>query len=212
MTDEGAVERLVVGVEAAYGPIGLLVNNAGTVGPTGRSWEVDPALWWHTQEVNLLGCYLCACAVLPGMVEAGHGRIVNVSSGAAMKAGPGWSAYATSKAALTHWSEDLAGELEDTGVVAFAYNPGFHRTAMTEHLAEGDDVDPEVRARFHDRLARGADAPLPRAVDGLLFLASGRADGLSGRLIGAEDDLEALAARAEELTAADAFVLRRSDG
>ena len=73
-----SVERAVL--EA--GDVELLVANAGIGGPEGSTWEVDPAEWWHVQEVNVLGVHLCCRAVIPGMLERGSGRIVITGSGA----------------------------------------------------------------------------------------------------------------------------------
>src|SRR5262245_808442 len=63
------VEAMVAAVERELGPIDLLVNNAG-IGLTAKlTWEEDPAVWWHVFEVNVLGAFLCARSVLPGMIE-----------------------------------------------------------------------------------------------------------------------------------------------
>ena len=78
-----AVAETLAEIERALGPLDLLVNNAGDGGPVGPLEETDPALWWHTQEVNLRGPMLCTHAVLPGMIERRRGRIINVSSRAA---------------------------------------------------------------------------------------------------------------------------------
>jgi NAD(P)-dependent dehydrogenase (short-subunit alcohol dehydrogenase family) len=94
------VEDVVAGVEAALGPVDLLVNNAGQFGPIGPIAATDPDQWWQALEVNLRGPLYCARAVLPGMLTRRHGRIVNVSSGAGFAAIPMLSAYAVSKAAL----------------------------------------------------------------------------------------------------------------
>lgn len=74
---------MVATVEGTLGPIDLLVNNASIMAPIGRDWEVDPTRWWRTLEVNLLGPYLCARAVLPLMVQRRQGHIINISSSAA---------------------------------------------------------------------------------------------------------------------------------
>ena len=76
------VAHLVTTAEQ-LGPVNILVNNAGVAGPIGADWEVDPEGWWHTFEINMRGPFLCARAVLPGMVTRQRGRIVNISSGAA---------------------------------------------------------------------------------------------------------------------------------
>src|SRR5208337_3145475 len=77
VSDAASVERMGQEVERRLGPVDLLVNNAGTLGPLGPMWQADPGEWWHSIEVNLLGPYLCSRALLPGMIERGHGRIIN---------------------------------------------------------------------------------------------------------------------------------------
>lgn len=83
LSDMDATRGLVPAVEEALGPVAILVNNAGVVGPFGPTWELDPAEWEQALIVNLAAPFLLTRSVLPGMIEAGWGRIVNVSSGAA---------------------------------------------------------------------------------------------------------------------------------
>ena len=68
VSDAGAVAEMVKSVEEKLGSIDLLVNNAALAGPAGPTWEADPQTWWHCQEVNLRGPFLCTLAVLPGMI------------------------------------------------------------------------------------------------------------------------------------------------
>jgi NAD(P)-dependent dehydrogenase (short-subunit alcohol dehydrogenase family) len=98
-----AVTHVVTTTEQQLGPVDLLVNNAGFHVPAslGYDWEVDPDAWWHTFEINLRGPFLCARAVLPSMIQRHRGRIVNVSSHAAIRPRPLLDALCTSKAALT---------------------------------------------------------------------------------------------------------------
>jgi NAD(P)-dependent dehydrogenase (short-subunit alcohol dehydrogenase family) len=208
VTDPDAVTALAAAATAALGPLDLLVNNAGVMAPQGADWEVDPAAWWRTLEVNLRGPFLCARAVLPAMLARRRGRVINVSSGAAHTAYPYASAYGASKAALTHLTECLAAAAAPAGVAIFAYNPGFVRTAMSEYLATAPEVQRWADGRFQRIFDAGRDTPIAQAVAGLLFLASGQADGLSGRHLSALDDLVELAARAEEIRRDDAYVLR----
>ncbi|HEY5987661.1 MAG TPA: SDR family oxidoreductase [Streptosporangiaceae bacterium] len=109
------VEHMVAQVEAALGPVDLLVNNAGQFGPIGPIAATDPDQWWQALEVNLRGPLYCARAVLPGMLTRGHGRILNVASGAGLAAIPMLSAHAVSKAALYRLSENLATETRGHG-------------------------------------------------------------------------------------------------
>jgi NAD(P)-dependent dehydrogenase (short-subunit alcohol dehydrogenase family) len=80
-----AVDR----VRDTLGDVTLLVNNAGSNGVIGPTWEVDPEQWWHDVTVNLRGPFLCAREVLPAMVKSGHGRIINIVSGTATRSEPG---------------------------------------------------------------------------------------------------------------------------
>jgi 3-oxoacyl-[acyl-carrier protein] reductase len=198
VADASSVAHMVSEVERELGPIDLLVNDAGISGPLQARpiWEEDPAEWWHVFEVNLLGAYLCCRAVLSQMVDRGHGRIVNVGSGAAyLPAPPGMGigiAYGPSKAALHRFGELLAGQLQDRGVFVFTVSPGLVRTAMTGWLS--DDA-PWTPPELAPRLVR--------------VLASGRADGLAGRYLHAEhDDIEDLIRRSDEIRERDMNSIR----
>ncbi|MBO8192112.1 SDR family NAD(P)-dependent oxidoreductase [Streptomyces oryzae] len=130
VTDAEAVDRL----PARVGEIGILVNNAGVQldwgeQPTG----IDLALVESTLEVNLLGAWRMAQALVPDMVRRGWGRVVNISSGTASFALglPGaCPAYSVSKASLNALTVLLARETEGTGVLVNAINPGLVRSRM----------------------------------------------------------------------------------
>ena len=187
VSDREAVERAVT--EA--GDVELLVANAGVAGPDGATWEIDPADWWHVQEVNVLGIHLCCRTVIPGMLERGSGRIVITASGAAYLPGSSSTAYSTSKAAVARYGETLANELRGR-IPVFFFSPGLVKTAMTGHW--GDDL-PWTPPELAPQLVR--------------VLASGRADALAGRYIHAEhDDIEDLIVRADEIVANDLNAIR----
>jgi NAD(P)-dependent dehydrogenase (short-subunit alcohol dehydrogenase family) len=181
---------MVAQVERELGPIDLLVNNAGVMSSgasTALPWEQEPEDWWRVFEINVFGAYLCARAVLPGMVERGRGRIVNTGSGASYLPSSSNSAYAASKAALGRFGDVLAGQVADRGVAVFTISPGLVRTEMTDFLG---DQAPWTPPELAPRLVR--------------VLASGRADRLAGRYIHAEhDDIEDLIARADEIDERD---------
>lgn len=198
VSDEASVARMIDDVERELGAIDLLVNNAGIASWEGPPiWEgEDPGDWWRVFEVNTLGPYLCCRRVLPGMVERGGGRIVNVGSGGGYlpvsRGGAGPTAYGPSKAALYRFGELLAAQLEPHGIAVFTISPGLVRTDLTESL--GDDA-PWTPPELAPRLVRA--------------LASGRADRLSGRYIHAEhDDIEELIARADEIVGDDLNAIR----
>jgi NAD(P)-dependent dehydrogenase (short-subunit alcohol dehydrogenase family) len=193
--DRGAVERAV----QLLGPVDVLVNNAGTLAAIGPLAEVDPNDWWRDVETSLHGAFLCTRAVLPGMLERGRGVVVNVSSYAATRASPYQSAYGAAKAGLLNLTESLAAETAGTGVAVFAISPGYVRTAMTDRLRESG---------WAPGAGSGGEVDAERAGALVSFLASGAADGLSGRFLHALDDWEDLASRAPELARDDHYVMR----
>jgi NAD(P)-dependent dehydrogenase (short-subunit alcohol dehydrogenase family) len=203
------VAHVVTTTEQQLGLVDLLVNNAGwhVPGSLGYAWEVDPEGWWHTVEINLRGAFLCARAVLPGMIQRQQGRIVNVSSGTAVNAHPLMDALCASKAALTHWTRCLALGTQAHGVAVFAFAPGLVRTSGTEYLVTSPDVPQALADRFQTRFSRGEDTPIERSVQMLLFLASGRADALSGRYIHAQDKEEELVRHVAEIQREDLHIL-----
>jgi NAD(P)-dependent dehydrogenase (short-subunit alcohol dehydrogenase family) len=208
VTDQAATEGMVAQVETALGPVDLLVSNAGILGPLGPSWEVDPDVWWRCLEGNLRGPFLCARAVLPGMVRRQRGRIITTASGAGLRAGKYGSAYAVAKCAAIRFMESLAAETSDDGISVFAIHPGLVRTAMTETLMRSPEEELWYEGRIRRRFAAGQDAPPECAAQLVLTLASGKADGLSGCYISYDDDLDEMVARIEEVDQEDLFVLR----
>ncbi len=190
------VEGWVARVEAELGPIDLLVNNAGIGGEQVPAWEDEPECWWRVFEVNVLGAFLCCRAVLPGMIERGRGRIVNVGSGASYLPVSGGDAlgtsYGPSKAALGRLAETLAAQARPHGVFVFVISPGLVQTEMTSIFP--DDA-PWTPPELAPRLVR--------------VLASGRADALAGRYIHAEhDDIEDVIRRADEIVENDLNAIR----
>jgi NAD(P)-dependent dehydrogenase (short-subunit alcohol dehydrogenase family) len=191
VSDRVSVEHMVRLAESELGPIDLLVANAGISIDEDAAWELDPADWWRVFEVNVLGVYLCCRAVIPGMLERGRGRIVNVASGAAYLFGSKSTAYSASKAAVHRFSETLANQLEPHGIPVFSISPGLVRTRMTDSSDDLPWTPPELAPR------------LVRA------LASGRLDRLAGRYLHAEhDDVDDLAVRAGEIVENDLNAIR----
>ncbi|HUH85211.1 MAG TPA: SDR family oxidoreductase [Stellaceae bacterium] len=207
VTDASAITGCLAEIERRLGPVGLLVNNAGALGPLGPVAETDIADWWQALDVNLRGPVLCTRAVLPGMIARRHGRIVNVASGAGARAIAHFSAYVVSKTALLRFTECVAIETRPAGVAVFALGPGTVRTALAEHsLAspEGRTWLPWFRAIFDE----GRDLPPERPARLLLALASGRYDALSGCYLTVFDDLDAILARADAVEREKLHVLR----
>jgi NAD(P)-dependent dehydrogenase (short-subunit alcohol dehydrogenase family) len=203
VTDEEAVARAVARTLDVLGPVDVLVNNAGALGTIGPPWEADPGEWWRDVEVTLRGAFLCTRAVVPAMLGRRTGRVVNVSSYVAVRPSPYLSGYAAGKAALLAFTEALAAAGREHGLRAFAVAPGFVETAMTERLTRS-----EAGRRWLPEAGSGKRVAPERVAALVAFLASGRADPLSGRFVHALDDVDELARRADEIARDDLYAPR----
>ena len=132
VSDSAAVSKAI----AAAGPIDILVNCAGVVGPTTPLWEIEAADWDKTFAVNVRGTFNTCHAVIPGMIERKWGRIVNISSVAGKEGNPNLSAYSASKAAVLGLTKSLGKELAQKGVVVNAITPGVIATPMNKDTSE----------------------------------------------------------------------------
>jgi NADP-dependent 3-hydroxy acid dehydrogenase YdfG len=146
VTDPGAAERVVGQVESKLGPVGILINNAGTMN-LGRVVVIDPAAWWTDFEVNVKATMVWCQAALASMTGRRDGVIVNVASTAAQWVVPAASAYIASKAAVISFTQVMAAELSGSGVRAFAFGP-WARTDMSDALATSPAFTDEQRAMF----------------------------------------------------------------
>lgn len=130
VSDATAVREAIDGVVARHGRLDVLCNNAGISTARGHVADVSPEAFAGVQAVNLIGLFACCHAALPHMAAAGYGRIVNVSSGAAIMCNPGESAYAASKAAVNALTIAMAKEVEASNVLVNAMSPGSVKTDM----------------------------------------------------------------------------------
>jgi NAD(P)-dependent dehydrogenase (short-subunit alcohol dehydrogenase family) len=184
----------------------ILVNDAGVhtaVGPVG---EDDPEAWWYDLTVNLRGPYLLCRAALPFMHPGG--TIVNVASGAGMKGFPFSSAYGASKAALIHFTESLAIELESKKISVFAIRPGAVRTSITRILdtPNGQKYLAHIAKLFETGSELLVSAEKPAEL--VLALCRPEAAVLSGRMISVLDDLPQLIAQVEHIREQQLYQLR----
>ena len=127
VSENDACERIVEASLRHFGRIDALVNNAGILEPVGRIADTDPEAWLYNLRVNLAAPFQLCRAALPALRKA-RGRVINISSGAAVKAIEAWSAYCVAKAGLTHFTKLLAEEEPD--VTSIALRPGVVDTAM----------------------------------------------------------------------------------
>ena len=178
--DPEAVRAMVAAAAEALGGLEVLVNNAGLfVGHpiTETTYEEWQRAWHDTLAVNLLGAANATWCAVPHMIEAGGGRIVNVSSRGAFRGEPKHSAYGASKAALVAFGQSMARALGPHRIAVSTVAPGWTRTDMaTERLAEREE---EIRAET----PMGRVATPEEVAAAVLFLASAGAEMASGSVI-----------------------------
>lgn len=145
--DKQAVYPSLGRIQAALGPVDVLIHNASTLGPTPLAQLVDTECETlaRTLEVNVVGPFRFDKAVAPAMALRGEGLIVHISSDAAVHAYPSWGAYGCSKAALDHLARTFAAELADSGVRVLSIDPGEMDTEM--HRAALPEADPRTLER-----------------------------------------------------------------
>ena len=176
--DAEAVEAIVAEIAGRLGSPTTLINNAGTIAPIGRLDTVDPEAFAASIRTNLVGAALCARAVLPHMLAAKSGRIINLSSGAAHTPLEGWSAYCAGKAGLAMLTRSLALEYGPLGIQVFGFAPGIVDT----------DMQSAIRASGINRvsqLPRASLAPPSDPARALVYLCTPSA----ARYAGAEIDI-----------------------
>jgi 3-oxoacyl-[acyl-carrier protein] reductase len=163
----------------AAGPIGILVNNAGSLIQRIPIREVTPESWDEVMDLNLKSAVICSQAVAPGMIERKQGAIINITSIAARNGGgPGAGPYATAKAGLIAFTKSLAKELAPHGVRVNAVSPGvidtpFHKVFST----------PEMMANFVKGIPLGRVGKPPEIASIIAFLASEAAGYVVGETI-----------------------------
>jgi NAD(P)-dependent dehydrogenase (short-subunit alcohol dehydrogenase family) len=185
VTSETSVDSMVTAVIERLGRIDNLVNNSGIGGPSGKLWEVDPAEWRATYEVNVFGVFSMTRATLPVMIEQGSGSVVIVGSISGKRPLFGRSAYTSTKTALIGLTRTLAMEAGPHGIRVNLVSPGFVAGPRIEWAmkaqadARGIDLD-EVRAEFE------GESPLGRLTDPtdvartVAFLTSESSAGITG--------------------------------
>jgi 2-dehydro-3-deoxy-L-rhamnonate dehydrogenase (NAD+) len=131
VTDDAAVSELV----SQLGPIDILLNSAGIIGPNKPLWETSRVEWDAAFAVNVHGTAALCRAVIPGMVQRGWGRIVNFASIAGKDGNPNLSAYSATKAAVIGLTKSLGKELATTGVLVNAIAPAVIATEMNAATA-----------------------------------------------------------------------------
>lgn len=131
VTERPQVEAMIAQVKSALGEPSILVNNAGIAG-SAKLTDTTDEMWDRMLRVNATGAFYCTRAVLPMMLQAKWGRIVNVASIAAKSGAPYIAAYAASKHALLGLTRAVAAEVATRGITVNAVCPGYVDTGMTD--------------------------------------------------------------------------------
>lgn len=181
VTDRAAVDTALNTIRAQLGPISVLVNAAG-LDCFKRFSDVSFEKWQQIIDVNLNGVFHCIQAVLPDMLEAGWGRIVNISSSSTHSGQPFMSPYVAAKSAVNGLTKSLALELGPNGITVNAVPPGFIDTPMLRK-AEGKgflgDTDKQIAQTPVRRMGKPEDIAAACA-----FFVSDEAGYITGQILG----------------------------
>jgi 2-hydroxycyclohexanecarboxyl-CoA dehydrogenase len=182
ITDHEGAKAAVAAAEAALGPISILVNNAG--------WDIfrlfkdtTPADWQKLIAINLTGALNMHHAVLPGMLERRHGRIVNIASDAARVGSSGEAVYAACKAGLVGFSKTIAREHARHGISVNVVCPGATNTALFDDYKKGAGNPEKLEEAFRRATPMGRIGEPEDLPGAILFFASDDAAYVTGQVL-----------------------------
>ncbi|AML50808.1 SDR family oxidoreductase [Falsihalocynthiibacter arcticus] len=145
------VSAAIVSAQAKFGAVDVLINNAGVVDPIGSLSESNPEEWARSIDINVKGAYHCIRAVMPHMLAAKAGTILNVGSGAAHGPMEGWSAYCTGKAATFMLTRATHLEGHETGLRVMGLSPGTVATDMQVKI-KASGINPVSKLNVSDHV------------------------------------------------------------
>ena len=136
ITDPEAVTRAAVATREQAGKIDILVNNAGIAGVSKKLWECTPEEWRSVLDLDLYAVFLCCRALVPSMLEAGYGRIVNIASIAGKEGNPNASHYSAAKAGVIGLTKSLGKELAESGILVNCVTPAVIKTDILKQISQ----------------------------------------------------------------------------
>jgi 3-oxoacyl-[acyl-carrier protein] reductase len=181
VSDWSSVQRLAEETRRRFGKIDALINNAGVIEPIASIAESDPAVWARNIQINLTGAYHAIRAVLPAMIAAGGGTVVNLSSGAAHNPLEGWSAYCSAKAGLAMLTRAVAQDHAAQGIRVFGFQPGTTDTDM-QVIIRASGVNPI------SKIPRENLTPVAHPAAAIVYLCGSAADDLAGKEFSLRDE------------------------
>ena len=167
ITDPDSIDAVTSKVEEELGPVTAIVNSAAVTTPSLPSWKIDEAEWERVVNVNLTGAWRFMSAFLPGMIDRGYGRVVQIASIAGKEGNALSSPYSASKGGLIALTKSVAKEVARTGVTVNAVAPTLVRTPMAEA-----HPSPDYIAGLLERIPLGRMAEPQEVADMVLFAAS----------------------------------------
>ncbi|HEU5437708.1 MAG TPA: 3-oxoacyl-ACP reductase family protein [Ktedonobacterales bacterium] len=174
------VEQMVRETEAKFGPVDILVNNAGGFKQRGPVWELSEEEWDNVIAANLKTAYLCTVAVLPGMLQRGWGRIINIASESGRMPVVKLAAhYSAGKAGMIGFTKHVALEVAGTGVTVNATAPA---TTWSERV-QGVYSDDDSRKMIESKAPMGRLAQPEEQAGIVTFLCSNAASYMNGSII-----------------------------
>jgi len=178
ITDYAAVKKAV----DAAGPVDILVNNAG--------WDMfkpflktDPAFWQKIISINLIGAMNLMHCVLPGMVERGRGKVVNVASDAGRVGSSGEAPYSACKGGIIALTKTLAREMASKNIQLNVVCPGLTETNMLEQFMQGAGNPEKLREAYRRAIPMGRLGKPDDLPGAILFFASDDADFITGQVL-----------------------------
>jgi len=180
------VDAMVKQTYQEFGRIDILVNNSGIAGPTAYVHNITPEEWDETFNVNLRGAFLCCRAVVPIMIEQGHGRIINIASMTGKRPLPMRTPYCATKMGLIGFTRGLALELGKFNINANAICPGAVEGPRIEmvikNAAKAENIsEEEVRKRFLSASPLGRMVSVEDVAKVAVFLASEDSKNMTGQ-------------------------------
>ena len=176
VTAPAAVETLVEGIAAEFGPVSILVNNAGITRDS-LLMRMKDEDWQAILDTNLSSVFRTSKAVLRGMMKARHGRIVNIASVIGLTGNAGQANYAAAKAGIIGFSKSLAKEIGSRGITVNVVAPGFIDTDMTRGLPE------DAKAAMLGQIALGRLGSPEDIAQAVAFLAGPAAGYITGETL-----------------------------
>jgi len=181
ISDFASVDGAVQAAEAKFGPVDVLINNAGAVEPISHLAEADPDAWGKIIDINLKGVFYGMRTVMPGMISRGSGTILTVSSGAAHGPVEAWSHYCSSKAGAAMLTRCVDKEAGAAGVRAMGLSPGTVATQMQKEI-KASGINPVSQLNWSDHI------PPDWPARTLLWMCGAGADGYVGTEISLRDE------------------------